>query len=201
MSTAERHPTATIVGILLAGGRGTRFDPSGRRDKLQQALPRGDAVAVAAAKNMLAVLPAVVGVVRHDNPELQLRLKQAGCTVSLCETSGQGMAASLVHGLSQARNADAWIIALADMPYVTSSTIGALRDALCNGADIAVPVWDGRRGNPVGFGRRHLDALMQLRGDEGARGLLKAWPVVEVPVNDAGIFHDIDTPGDLLAGQ
>lgn len=201
MSTAERHPSAGVVGILLAGGQGRRFDPSGMRDKLRQALPGGEAVAAAAANSMLAVLPAVVAVVRHDNQELAMRLQQAGCAVSLCDTSGQGMAASLVHGLSQAGNADAWIIALADMPYVKPSTIEALRDALRGGADIAVPVWNGLRGNPVGFGRRHLDALLRLQGDEGARSLLKAWPVAEVPVNDPGIRRDIDTPDDLAAGR
>lgn len=200
MSTAERRPSAATAGILLAGGRGRRFDPSGRRDKLRQALPQGEAVAVAAARNMLSVLPTVVAVVRHDNPELALQLQQAGCAVSLCAASDRGMAASLAHGLTQAWDAAAWIIALADMPYVRTSTIEAVRDALDHGADIAVPVWNGRRGNPVGFGRLHLDALMRLQGDEGARSLLKTWPVVEVPVHDAGIARDVDTPDDLLAG-
>ncbi len=189
----------TTAGILLAGGRGKRFDPAGMKDKLQQALPGGDTVAVAAARNMLSVLPMVVAVVRRDNEGLASSLRQAGCMVSCCDTSDQGMAASLIHGLSQAADADAWIIALADMPYVGVATIRALHDALANGADIAVPVWKGRRGNPAGFGRRHLDALLHLRGDEGARSLLKAWPVVEVPVNDPGIRRDIDTPHDLLA--
>jgi molybdenum cofactor cytidylyltransferase len=199
MSTAEPHRAAAITGILLAGGRGTRFDPSGRRDKLRQALPGGEAVAVAAARNMLAVLPTVIAVVRHDNQELALALRQAGCTVSPCNDSGQGMAASLVHGLKQAKDAAGWIIALADMPYVAGTTISALRDALADGAGIAAPVWNGKRGNPVGFGRRHLDALLQLRGDEGARSLLKSCPVAEVPVNDSGIRRDIDTPDDLPA--
>lgn len=199
MSTADHQRSATIAGILLAGGRGTRFDPSGQRDKLRQALPEGEAVAVAAAGNMLAVLPTLIAVVRHDNQELALALQQAGCTVSLCNDSGQGMAASLVHGLLQTKDANGWIIALADMPYVAGSTITALRDALADGADIAAPVWNGKRGNPVGFSRRHLDALLQLRGDEGARSLLKAYPVVEVPVSDPGIRRDIDTPDDLPA--
>jgi molybdenum cofactor cytidylyltransferase len=200
MSIAEHDRLGAITGILLAGGRGRRFDPSGMEDKLQQALPQGETVAAAAAGNLLAVLPEVIAVVRHGNEALALPLRQAGCAVSFCDDSDQGMAASLVHGISQARNAGAWIIALADMPYVRPTTIEALRDALNNGADIAVPVWNGQRGNPVGFGRTHLDALLQLRGDEGARSLLKAWPVVEVPVDDPGIHRDIDTPDDLQFG-
>jgi molybdenum cofactor cytidylyltransferase len=56
---------------------------------------------------------------------------------------------------------------------------------------------NGRRGNPVGFGRVHLDTLLALGGDQGARRLLQSFPVTEVPVIDAGIFRDIDTPADL----
>jgi molybdenum cofactor cytidylyltransferase len=55
----------------------------------------------------------------------------------------------------------------------------------------------GRRGNPVGFGRVHLQALLALQGDRGARGLLQSCPVTEVAVDDPGIFRDIDTPADL----
>jgi molybdenum cofactor cytidylyltransferase len=55
----------------------------------------------------------------------------------------------------------------------------------------------GRRGNPVGFGRVHLAALLALSGDQGARRLLQSCPVTEVAVADPGIFQDIDTPADL----
>lgn len=53
------HP----VGILLAAGRGRRFDPSGERNKLLQALPGGEPVVVASAHALLAVLPRVIAVV------------------------------------------------------------------------------------------------------------------------------------------
>jgi molybdenum cofactor cytidylyltransferase len=58
-------------------------------------------------------------------------------------------------------------------------------------------VFEGRRGNPVAFGARHLPALLALEGEHGARSLLRSSPVVEVTVDDPGILRDIDTPGDL----
>jgi len=88
-------------------------------------------------------------------------------------------------------------VALGDMPYVDPDTLRRLADALAAGAGIAAPVLDGLRGNPVGFSAVHLDALLALRGDEGARRLLRTFPVTEMPVNDSGIFRDIDLPGDL----
>src|SRR5690606_38587619 len=93
--------------------------------------------------------------------------------------------------------ADGLIIALADMPFVTAATIGALAQALCSGAGIAVPAMAGRRGNPVGFASQHFDQLLRMRGDTGARALLKAHPTHEVAVVDPGIFRDIDTMDDL----
>ena len=45
-----------IVGVLLAAGRGARFDPSGTHNKLEQTLANGDMLAVAAAKNLLLEL-------------------------------------------------------------------------------------------------------------------------------------------------
>jgi molybdenum cofactor cytidylyltransferase len=77
------------------------------------------------------------------------------------------------------------------------ATLRRLADALAAGAGIAAPVMAGRRGNPDGFGLVHLDALLALSGDAGARRLLQMFPVTEVPVDDPGIFRDIDLPGDL----
>jgi len=197
MSTVEAPLSGVIAGILLAAGRGRRFDPTGEKDKLQQVLPDGSMVAVAAARHLLAVLSSVLAVVRSDNPVLASHLAQSGCRVSLCETADDGMALSLTHALAQSKDADGWIIALGDMPCVQSATIAALHAALKDGADIAVPTCNGRRGNPVGFSRRHLDALLRLQGDEGARRLLKYCPVTEIETGDPGIFRDIDTADDL----
>lgn len=201
MAAMNQHHEAPIVGILLAAGRGRRFDPSGVQNKLMQTLPNGEIVAVAAATAMRAAMPHVVAVVRPGATALTAQLQQRGCDVTVCADADQGMGASLVHALKHMENqvppARAWIIALADMPYVQASTITALVAAIDAGADIAVPVYQGQRGNPVAFGRRHLSQLLALGGDEGARQVLKSWPLVEVEVDDAGIRRDIDTMSDL----
>lgn len=185
------------TGILLAAGRGRRYDPLGQRNKLMQPLAAGEPVALAAAKRLLTVLPQVVAVVRPDSGLLEQRLREAGCRVTVCDAADEGMAASLVHGLRTAIQAPGWVIALGDMPWVDPATIAALVDAVDAGAQIAVPTHGGRRGNPVAFSRGYLPELLALRGDTGARGLLARWPVTEVPVSDTGIFRDVDTQDDL----
>jgi molybdenum cofactor cytidylyltransferase len=108
------------------------------------------------------------------------------------------MASSLVHAVRHSLPAaDAWDVALGDMPFVRPATIRALTDALGAGANIAAPSSQGRRGNPVAFAKAHLADLLALEGDQGARRILAAQPVVQVEVADPGIFSDIDTPADL----
>lgn len=192
---------AAPVGILLAAGRGRRFDPQGLRNKLLQPLAGPDPVVVVSARTLLAAVSHVVAVVPPGDGGVGETLAALGCDVTVCPDADSGMAASLTHAirhsLGMAPRPQAWLVALGDMPFVEVSTVRALADALVAGAGIAAPVMDGRRGNPVGFGALHVDALLALSGDEGARRLLRTCPVTEVPVRDPGIFRDIDTPDDL----
>ncbi len=167
-----------IVGILLAAGRGRRFDPSGARNKLLAPLPASGnvPVAVASARAMLAVLPRVIAVVPPADGGVAQALRDLGCDVTTRLDADSGMAASL---------------------YVQHATIAALHSALAGGAAIAAPVHAGRRGNPVAFGAAHLEQLLALQGVQGARALLKAHPVTEIAVDDPGIARDIDSVADL----
>lgn len=196
-------PTPTApVGILLAAGRGRRFDPTGAHNKLLQPLTGGIPVAVASARNLLCVVPKVIAVVRPADGGVADALRALGCEVTLCADADSGMAASLSHAIRHSLpDAKAWLIALADMPHVQPSTMRALCSAVAGGAAIAAPVSGGRRGNPIAFGALHLSALLALSGDQGARGILKTNEVTEVQVDDSGIFQDIDTPSDLSGAR
>lgn len=191
-----------IVGILLAAGRGRRFDSSGKQSKLFQLLPGGESILSTAAKNLSTVLPSAV-VCRADTAAAaahmaaHLQYGKYGGTLLHCPNADDGMAATLVYGLQQTATAAGWVIALADMPFVQVATITALKMALEQGADIAAPVCNQRRGNPVAFSHRHLSRLLALRGDQGARALLQHFPVVEVVVDDRGVLQDIDTVADI----
>lgn len=186
-------------GILLAAGRGKRFDASGNLNKLMQLLPSGMTVAGSSARNMLSVLPTTIAVIPPGGNSLGLLQELVGCEITICSDAQNGLASSLVHALRHSLDDSAgWIIGLADMPFVQPESIAAIVQALNNGAGIAAPTYQGKRGNPVGFSREYLPQLLALTGDQGARGLLKAFPVTEVAVNDAGILKDIDLPQDLV---
>jgi molybdenum cofactor cytidylyltransferase len=193
----------TVTGILMAAGRGRRFDPAGVRNKLLQRLPGGDFVVVASARTLLAVLPRVVAVVPPSDGGVADALRALGCIVTVCPDADSGMGLSLAHAIRHApldtHGASGWLVALGDMPFVTEATLQALVRAIEEGAGIAAPLFDGRRGNPVAFGASHHAALLALDGDQGARRLLASSPVTTIAVPDPGILRDIDTQGDLPA--
>ncbi|OFA00585.1 NTP transferase domain-containing protein [Duganella sp. HH101] len=186
-----------LVGILLAAGRGRRFDPSGVQNKLLQPLSSGDAVVAASAKNMLAVVPRVVAVVRPGDDQVAALLGKLGCEVRVCADADLGIASSLTAAVEYTKGAEGWLVGLGDMPHVRPETMQALVATITRGARIAAPVFEGRRGNPVAFSSYHLPLLLALEGDQGARDILKSHAVSELIVDDVGVVRDIDTPGDL----
>ncbi len=182
-----------IVGILLAAGSASRFGA----DKLLAPLPEGTPVGVAALEHLAAVVDAVVAVVRPHDTALAAALAARGARVSMCPRAAEGMGVSLAWGIRAAPAATAWVIALADMPWVQPATAARVVDALREGASIAAPCWQGRRGHPVGFAADRYPDLVALSGDEGARPVLARYPVTLIDSEDAGILRDVDTPQDL----
>lgn len=200
----QPSPTSQPVGILLAGGRGVRFDPSGRHNKLLAPLVHGSQsglpVAWLAAQHMKTALARVIAVVRPDGAQAQALarlLDDAGCEVLVTPAAQRGMGASLAAGIVASGEASGWVIALADMPALTPATIAAVGSALGSDDAIAAAWYRGTRGHPVGFGRAHGAALAQLDGDMGARALLSDARVIRIETEDAGVLRDIDTPEAL----
>jgi len=184
-----------FVGLLLAAGAASRFGS----DKLQHPLPHGVSIAVQAARHLKAEVSRVVAAVRPEAVATARALAAEGCEVVVCERAAEGMGASLACAARAAGDADGYLVALADMPFVRRSTIAAVREALARGATLAAPYWRARRGHPVGFAGRLRGALEASSGDEGARRLLEAHAaeLVKVPVGDPGAIRDIDQPSDL----
>jgi molybdenum cofactor cytidylyltransferase len=194
----------SIVGILLAAGEGSRFGG----DKLLAPMPAdsgaessGVPLGAVAGSRLVDALPDAIAVVRPRDARLSACLSAVGLRVVRCANADEGMGASLACGVSAARDADGWVIALADMPWIASATIRAIAAALARGADIAAPSYRGERGHPVGFARRHYDTLAALTGDTGARSLIERSlsRITWIDVDDAGVLRDVDTRSQLGA--
>lgn len=158
-----RQAQTPFQGLLLAAGRGTRFDAEGRDNKLLATLPgTSRCVVEAAAMNLLVVVP-VLAVVPSLQSELAQRLADLGCELVACGIETQDMSASLMCGVRQTIDAAGWVVALGDMPFVQPATHAALLSALQVGVAIAAPSYQGKRGNPVAFSAAHYCNCKAIR--------------------------------------
>ena len=184
-----------IQGLLLAAGEGRRF----KGDKRLYPLTDGTPMALAAARNLTAVLESVCGVVRPGDKALTVLLEAQGIRVVVNPKPGRGMGRSLAQGVLATPQADGWLVALADMPYIRPATIAALADRLKAGAELVAPFYRGQRGHPVGFAGSFYGNLSELDGDRGARDILKTrfHRLERWECDDPGVLLDFDTVAEL----
>jgi len=183
-----------IVGLLLAAGSAKRFGSN----KLLHLLPHGVPIAVQAARHLKPEVDRVFAVVRSQS-DLSEQLKREDCEIVVCEQADEGMGASLACAVQATADATGWLVALADMPWISAATIERVGAAVTAGAPVAAPFYRGERGHPVGFSASCYSALAALTGDEGAKAIVGAHRdrMVRIDVADAGILRDVDTPADL----
>ena len=182
-----------VVGILLAAGDATRFGG----DKLGAPLADGTPLGVAALRNLIPAVDAVVAVMRPYDAAMAAAFAAEGARITACPHADEGLGASLGWGVRAAPAAAGWLIALADMPWVRSETIAELVTALRAGALIAAPECRGRRGHPIGFAAAYYPRLSALSGDEGGKQLVLTDRPLLVATDDEGVLRDVDTRADL----
>jgi len=187
-----------IVGILLAAGKGARFGG----DKLLSTLPDGQQIALAAARNLQPACDRLLVVLRPGDMALADLFTAEGFAVVICQDADAGMGHSLAAGVRASPEASAWIVTLADMPYIQSTSHHAVATRLRAGDSLVATKFQGRRGHPVGFSGRWRDQLSVLTGDRGGKAILTQNPgeVTLVEIEDPGVLRDIDRPEDLESG-
>ena len=144
---------------------------------------------------------AVVVVVAHDDVADEAR--RAGAEAVLRnERPDDGMLGSALLALGEARRRGASSLLLhpVDHPLVAPSTVDAVIGALAQGARVAVPSFENRRGHPVGFSPGAWDALRAASPGRGARAVLLDHPEWVVHVEgDRGCRLGVNTPEDYAA--
>ncbi|MBK5204822.1 MAG: nucleotidyltransferase family protein [Polaromonas sp.] len=168
--------------IVLASGRGERFAASG-----------GTTHKLKAQLADKTVLQHTLDAVQASG--LQWHLEDGGHP-----GMGDSIAAAVRATLQSTPQATGWLILPGDLPLIRSDTLLAVATALSS-HDVAVPIYRGQRGHPVGFSARCGLALLNLKGDQGASQVVRAHRAIELIVNDVGCVTDIDTINDLRLAE
>jgi len=149
------------------------------------------------APQVVVVGGAHLDAVRRAMPSLEPRAR-------VVEHAGweQGQLSSLLAGLEAVDDhllLEAVLVMPVDVPLVTASTVAAVIAAWRRTrAPIVRPVNGDRHGHPVIFDRSIFEDLRSADPAVGAKAVFAIHRdrVLNVEVNDAGAFEDIDTPED-----
>lgn len=187
-------PNGLAIAVLAAG-RSLRF---GKTDKLTA--PIGDTMLGLHAVSALDYIDAdhkFVIAARSDHA-CAAGWRDAGFEVIVNPDarSGMGTSAALSASLAKSREAQYLLICLADMPNVPRHHFQAIIDAMKadDGIGVVASSYGAAKMPPACFSAEHFDALGQLKGDEGARSLLRIAQPVECPPQ---WLADIDEPKDI----
>lgn len=181
-----------VAALLLAAGLSRRF---GTEDKLL-APYRGRPLA-GHARDALADIGfgARLAVIRSGAPALAALFDAPRFAIVTNPDPDAGMASSIRLGVAaaRARDVDALLICLADMPRIDGALLMSLCAAYDPVAGLLAATDGNRRMPPAIIGRCHFDMLSQLQGDAGARTLLADAPsFAAAPAQ----LLDIDRPTD-----
>lgn len=185
-----------VLGVVLAAGTSSRFGPG---NKLLREIDGEPVVRHAVGTLSAARLEHVAVVVGHEAPALREAVAVLDVTVLANEDYAEGKSTAIRSGVAHVAEAgaDAVVIALGDMPFVSQSSVNALVRAHEHRPETAfAAAFDGERGNPVLFDAVHFDELRVLHGDAGGRHVLREADAALVETGDPGVCQDIDTPGD-----
>jgi molybdenum cofactor cytidylyltransferase len=191
----------SFAAVILAAGRSTRM---GGPNKLLAEITGKPLARIAAEAALESRARPVIVVTGHQGETVRSALSDLPLEFVDNPDFADGLSTSLRTGIAALpSDIDGAVVLLADMPQVDSALIDKLIAAHDpeKGALIAVPVLDGKRGNPVLWSKRFFPELTALEGDVGARHLIGKYgeAVVEVPVTGAAALTDIDTPDALKA--
>ena len=188
-----------VAAIILAAGRSSRLGrpkqlvPFNGRTLLRHAV---QSAIYSPVESVTVVLGAFYPTLAREVRCLDARIVKNG---EWSEGMGSSLKSGLRHVLAHEKKAyDGFLFLTCDQPLVDESMLSDLYCEFSSREDIVAASYNATVGVPAIVGRAHLENLLNLKDDAGARALLKSNDVSVKKVPCRGGEFDIDTASDLV---
>ena len=163
-----------ISSILLAAGKSKRMQGENKLLKKYKKKYLINHILKSLIKSKVNKIIIVLG---HENKKIKkITLKSKKIIFVVNSQYLKGISTSIKCGLKKISKKNiGFLIAHADMPLVSKTILNALCSALKNkNEEIFIPVYKKRIGNPLAFKYSMIKSLKRIKGDRGAKKLIRS---------------------------
>lgn len=200
---AKTNQVKHVAGIVLAAGQSKRM---GKANKLLETVSGKPLISHIVEASNQSQLDQLVVVTGHQGKEVRSELGgfvKGGKPHKFLNNPDyeMGLSSSLITGIkSLDRNVTHAMILLGDMPLISNEIIDELLETIDSNPpnSIIMATAFGKWGNPILWPRCYFDALLELKGDVGAKHIIfeNSEHVIEVEIGEAAAL-DIDLKTEL----
>ena len=162
-----------ITAILLAAGQSKRLKDENKLTKLFKGKPLINHILFSLIKSKVNKIIIVLGF-EHLKIKTKL-LKSKKINFAINKNYKKGMSSSIKTGLKKIpKNSKGFLIVLGDMPNITKTTINKICLSITRSdKEIILPKFKNRIGNPIGFKQPMIKNIYKIKGDRGAKNIIK----------------------------
>ena len=162
-----------ITAILLAAGQSKRLRGENKLTKLFKGKPLINHILFSLIKSKVNNIVIVLG---YEHLKIKTKLlKSKKINFVINKNYKKGMSSSIKTGLKKLpKNNKGFLIVLGDMPNITKTTINKICLSITRSdKEIILPKFKNRTGNPIGFKQSMIKNIYKIKGDRGAKNIIK----------------------------
>ena len=188
-----------ISAILLAAGQSKRMQGENKLLKKYKKKYLINHILKSLIKSKVNKIIVVLG---HENRKIkEISLKSKKITFVFNSQYLKGISTSIKCGLKKISKKNiGFLIVHADMPLISKGIINILCSVVKNkDKEIFVPVHKKKLGNPLAFKYSMIKSLKKIKGDRGAKKLIRSnkSKIQSVKMKSKSILIDFDQPKDF----